>query len=457
MKLLVHNVNFYNFSFRPPSLERRFLLWGFILPLTFDFKKIDETKGTYIQIILLCLALIFGGLYILLEEQSTKLTPYQSTLRRITLIWWLYLLLSPLPVYLWKVNIEHYLKVLLPFILFGVSLSVMCSIERRMIAPSVIINMLLWSGLLGSVWRVVYAIVIAGLKFETIRWQILHPSIPFLLGFGVAGIYLKKNIKLSSISLLTGISIAILSVTRSYIISIFLIFIGILALELRNRSLLSCVRRIIFVGASSTLLILAIAITITIHFRPNVLSVWTKRLTEHSAQNGLDLTLITRIAEIKGQMELLNQNYLTLFLGNGIGYSYEWDPSTLSELPFKIVSGLSWFGGHSSWIYTFFSSGLILGAIFPFLLVFVLKRGYDATSQHIKFSSKNRSVIPFLIFMSYFGQSFTTNLLDERYGALILGIVIGSIFLYGNRELGIKQKVDKIKAKSYSIEQYSRI
>ena len=277
MILPTHYERWSKFGFRWPSRERRFLLWGFVLPLTFDFKKFEETEGTAIQIILLCMTLAFGGLYVLLEEQSSKINPYRSTLRRIVAIWWLYVAISPLPVFIWGVNIEQYLKVLLPFVLFGVALSVMCSIERRMIEPSVVFNMLLWAGLFGAAWRVIYAIGVTGLRIETIRWQILHPSIPFLLGFGVAGYYLKRHIVLSSVALLMGLSIAVLSVTRSYIITLSFIFVGIFALEIRKFSFLSGIRRMLRGGGIfRSLIILTLAIIIIVYFRQDIISVWAE-------------------------------------------------------------------------------------------------------------------------------------------------------------------------------------
>ena len=429
-------------AFRWPTLERRFLLCGFILPLTFDFKKLDETEGTVIQVILLIMTLGFGGLYVFIEEQSCKIISYQSKLRNYVLIWWFYLFISPLPIFIWHVNVEQYLKVLLPFVLFGVALSVMCSIERRMVEPSILFIMLLWAGLLGAVWRAIYAIGITGLRIETIRWQILHPSIPFLLGYGIAGYYLKNNLVWSSLALFMGMCVAVLSVTRSFIISLFFIFMGIIALEIQKSSILFCIRRILQGRVLfKTLFILLLAVMLTVCFRPDIISDWTGRFVDHRNFNGTDLTLITRIAEIKGQVSLLTHNYLTILIGNGIGNTYQWDYSTLSQLPFKVDQDISWFSGHSTWVYPFFSSGILLGIIFPIILIVGAKKGYHSATQQFKTIRSNYNVTAFIVFMSYFGQSFTTNLLHERYGGLILGIVVGAMFIYDGREFNIQKQL----------------
>ena len=93
----------------------------------------------------------------------------------------------------------------------------------------------------------------------------------------------------------------------------------------------------------------------------------------------------------------------------------------------------------------FFLSGLLLGAIFPLVLIIGAKNGYKAATQQFKTIHSKCSVTAFIVFMSYFGQSFTSNLLHERYGALILGIVVGTMFIYERRENRIREETKKLK------------
>lgn len=421
--------------FRRISLNRRLLLWGLIMPLAFDFKKIGETGGTFIQIILVFITFVCGGLYILLEQQSSKLLPYRSKLRHVTLIWWIFIISSPIPVFAWGVDKEHYLKVLLPFVLFGLGLSIMCSVERRMADPAILVEILVWAGLIGTTWRVLYAIVLGGLDLQTIRWQILGPSVSLLVGFGSAGLYMKDRKILASISLLLGLIVSVLSVTRSFLISVFFILGTIFAIELRSRSMSAALRRITSGKfLISAILIVACSLVLATYFRPDIISLWVSRITEHEAASGLDITMVTRIAEIKGQWTALCHNVATLMLGNGIGSYYEWDQNILSELPFKLVSDLQWFGGHSTWVYTFFSSGVLTGAILPVLLIYGLKSGYIAAARRLHCGAAAGSITAFLIYVSYLGTSFTTNLMNSRYGALIMGLILGTMFLYGRRQ-----------------------
>ncbi len=422
-----------SYIFRWPSLERRIILWGAVFPLAFDFKKFGEDGGVVIQSILVGLTLIFGGLYVLLEELSPRLTTHRSILLRVTIIWWIYLIISPLPVFISGVNIEHYLKVVLPFILFGLALLIMCSIERRNVDPFIVLNMLLWAVFFAVIWRVVYVVGIEGLSLDGIRWQILSPGIPYLIGFGITGIYLKERKTLSYSALLLGIGIAALSVTRSYIISLLFILAGLLIIEAQKRSLLSAIVLAAKIAFGGTLIIMIGAVVVS-YFRPDTIFIWTSRMMGHTNTSGMDLTLITRLAELKGQWTALTQSATTVLIGNGIGADYQWDQDILAALPFDMVRNPEWFAGHSTWSYPFFSSGLIFGLIPPLIIISSVGYGCMLVMQRCADDLSAGEVMSFIISLAYLGQSFTSNLFSERYGALILGVVVGSMFIYGNRE-----------------------
>ena len=422
-----------SYTFRWPSLERRIILLGAIFPLAFDFKKFGEEGGIIVQSILVGLTLLFGGLYVLLEQSSPRLASHRSMLLRATIIWWLYLILSPLPVFVLGVNIEHYLKVILPFILFGLALLIMCSVERRNIDPFAVLNMLLWAVFFAVIWRVVYVIGIEGLSLDGIRWQILSPGVPYLIGFGIAGIYLKKRRMLSYTAFLLGFGIAALSVTRSYLISLFSILLGLLIIEAQKRSLISVVVLTAKIAIGGTLIIMIGAVVVS-YFRPDMVFAWIGRMTGHSNTSGVDLTLITRLAELKGQWTALTQSAVTILIGNGIGANYQWDQDILASLPFDMVREPEWFAGHSTWSYSFFSSGLVLGFVPPLILIFGMGYGCISVVRRSADALSIGEVMSFLIALAYVGQSFTSNVFSERYGALILGVIIGSMFIYGNKE-----------------------
>ncbi len=414
-------------AFRRANLTRRALLVGFLVPLALDVKKIGEDSGSFLQVLMLVATLFCGVLYLMLEWSSTSRRTYKSSLRPTTIAWWVFITVSPFPVLIWVVPIDHYLNVLLPFLLFGVALSVMSAIERRNVDPKIVLDILVWGALLSTVWRALYAVVISGLSIETMRWQILGPAVPFLIGYGVAGLYLARRRAMALVALSIGAAIVAISVTRSYLITVLFVFVGILLIEARRRSLVRA-------GSVSMKMLLLLvtagmaAVAAVWFVRPDVVGVWIERLTGQTTDTGLDITMVVRFAEYRGQLDALSRNVYTLLIGNGIGANYVLNDDLLATLSFQLNDSAAWFGGHSTWIFTFFSSGLILGAVVPIVLLLVLVRGYFTSAS--RYMLANDSCKVFIIYLAYMGQSFTANLMNERYGALILGVVAGSILIY---------------------------
>lgn len=425
-------------ALRKASLNRRALLVGFLMPLALDVKKIGDDSGVALQALLVGTTLLCGALYIALEWLSPSCRTYKSLLRPITMAWWAYIALSPLPVLLWSVDINHYLNVLLPFVLFGVGLTIMTAIERRNIDPKVVFEVLVWGALLSTVWRAVYAVAISGLSIDTIRWQVASPAGPFLIGYGAAGLYFRKRRTLAAVALLAGAISILISVTRTSLIILILVVGGLLLIDARRRSLVRSAR-----SSMKFLLLLAtvgtVAVAVAVYARPDVLGDWTGRLTQNRTDTGMDFTLITRLAEYRGQLDALTRNAFTLLVGNGIGADYLWDSHLLAALPFQVDESARWFAGHSTWVFPFFSSGIILGAIVPIVFVSVLVRGYSASTAS-RSSLGDDAATAFVIYLAYFGASFTANLLHERYGALILGVVSGAILIYAAKLRSLKEQ-----------------
>ena len=429
--------------FRSPGRDRRIFLYGFLLPLALDVKKfVDQIDSTF-QVILVVVSLISAGFYFTLEWFSRDIRFARSKLRSFTALWWMFIAFSPLPVWLWYVDLVHYLKVLLPFVLFGVGLVVMIGVERRRVDPMFLIDLLLWASLLSTFWRIVYAIYIGGLSIETIRWQILSPSTPFLIGYGIGGLYLRRRFKLSAFALLVGLCSALLSITRTYILILFAVLLGLCVIEMRKRSLKGVIKTSIRVGVG-IVIIGFVGGAITQHVRPEFFEIWVQRIFKHQVAGLLDITLVTRIAEYSGQFQALKKNAWTLLIGNGIGSDYTWDAKILSLLPFSAAHTTRWFAGHSTWIYPFFANGIIFGTIVPVLMIGVLLSGFKAASTPEKNCGKINAILPFLILLAYFGNSFTANLFHERYTGIILSVVSSSvIILRGN----LRQRSPKLDRK----------
>src|SRR5690606_14740610 len=58
---------------------------------------------------------------------------------------------------------------------------------------------------------------------------------------------------------------------------------------------------------------------------------------------------------------------------------------------------------------------------------------FMAASAHLRKGRYREAVIVLVVYLSYFGQSFTANLLHERYTGVILGILAGASLIYRGR------------------------
>ncbi len=408
------------------------LLVGFLLPLAFDVKKFGDQGDSTFQVVLVIMSLASAGLYLLLELFSPDIRNAGSRLRTYAAVWWIYIVFSPLPVLLWEGDPVHYLKVLLPFILFGTGLVVMAAAERRRVDPSAVLDKLVWAALVSTIWRAIYATAIGGLSVETIRWQVLGPGVPFLIGYGLGCLYLRRHRTLAAIALVTGLITALLSITRSYIATTALVLVGLLIVDARRRSVLGAVRS----GSKLlTMLVLAVlvAAAVTGAVRPDFFDVWVHRMSHLKPQDGLDITLVTRLAEYRGQISALTHSAATLLVGNGIGANYTGDAGVLQVLSLDVPNAPQWFAGHSTWVYPFFASGIVLGAFVPLVLLGVLIRGFAAASTSVARGGSSDAVLAFAVLLAYLGQSFTANLFHERYTGVILSVVAGASLTYAGR------------------------
>lgn len=428
-------------KFNRPGLNRKILFLGMLLPLAFDMKKFDDS-GSSLQVLLVAVSLMCASIYFAAEWLSRDIRASRSKLRSTTTLWWVYLAISPFPVLLWKVDPVHYLKVLLPFVLFGVGLIVMMAAERRRIDPGIMLDVLLWGCVVSTIWRVIYSVWVGGFSIETIRWQILGPGVPFLLGYGVAGLYVKRRRALAATALIIGLVVALLSITRSFVLSGALVLAGIMAVETRRRSALYAAGRGIrlfgFLAAIG-----AAAVALAIWFRPEMLDTWMGRLFAHRVEGGMDITLVTRLAEYRSQVDSMTRSLSTLLLGNGIGAEYTWDSRILKILPFESNATTHWFAGHSTWIYPFFASGIILGAVVPFVIFRAVLSAFNATAISAHGSLAWGPVTAFVIFLAYLGQSATANLFHERFAGLILGMLSGVALIYAGADSG-KNRTDTV-------------
>ncbi|HZR35839.1 MAG TPA: hypothetical protein VFA75_10725 [Nevskia sp.] len=416
-----------------PTFLRASLLWGFLLLLGFDFRKQDDTSGAAVQFALLGGVLGCGFLFIMLESISRRRVQHSSFDNGPMMIWTLYLAYTVIPVLVWGIQLDRYFKVLLPMILFGTGIAVMHHYDRRGYDPRWLINVLFWTSLISAMWTPIYAIALSGLDISQARFQIIGPGLSFLLGYGAASIFVKRNHGRATLGLVYAVMIVLLSITRSFAIGLVLIMLALMAVDAKRRNFaIAMTRGIRMVGI--VLVLGTVAIGAAIAVRPNTQTMWSQRVQHQKAAGGQDITYITRLAEYYGQWKAMTATPMSFFVGKGVGSEYVWDQGILNKLDADVVDETHWWlGGHSTWIYPFYSNGAIMGLIVPFMFIYSLRSGYVSASKATDPTDFEGATILFVVLITYLGQSFTGNILSGRYTSLILGVVVGGLMIYARR------------------------
>ena len=435
-------------KFKKPNLLNQFLLIGLLVPLSMDSKYFSFGQGDLFKIILIGISISCAFFYLLLEFLSARPFSGYSWLQVVLIVWWGYLLFSPIPVFFWKGNLIHYLKIILPFFLYGIGLMVVVATEKRRIDPAILIDILLWGALLSVLWKVPLLLT-SEVSFKMVRLKILGPGVPLLLGYGIAGLYLWRRPKLSGIAFSMAFTCVLLSFTRSYIICAFFVISGLIIADVRRRSVFQTARsgtKLIFLLTFFVIL----AGVLSFFLCPDLVVIWFDRLFHHHTSAGMDITLLIRFAEYTGQLDALTKNALTFLIGNGIGANYTWDTEILRTLPFIVQNQTFWHAGHSTWVYPFFASGIFFGMFLPLIFLWVLAAGFSAASVGEARGGAREAVLAFAIYLSYLGLSFTANVFNEHWTGLILGIVSGVLMVYSGK-VGVKSSFGLGSLKSIGV------
>lgn len=409
----------------------RVLVWVYVFSFAFDFK--GDVGGSTIQFIYAGLALVsaISFIFVSMHRRFRCKTAMAGLVR----LWWLYLLSTLLTAVIAQVEWGRYIRVVFPTILAGISLLIIREVAVRNASPFEVIRPLLFAAVASIFFRAFYAVFVAGIDMEDMRYQILSPAIPFLIGYGVWLIFERRRLRLIPLLGFTAsIAVVILSITRTYLLSVAALALGFFVLSVRDNLVRNVNRFLILI-----ILFLAgiPALIAVIYLRPDFAEIWRLRLFHLQTATGGDITLLTRLAEYSGQWYELTSNFISLLFGRGVGSTYVWSDAYNTLLAAYVpemqqygeVS--SWYGGHSLWMYSIYTGGVLFGWMVPLVFIWTLKISYAAAirskSHDITLWHRYTS-LPFFLFLAYFAQTFVRDNFVERFEGLILGILCGLSF-----------------------------
>ena len=414
--------------------EEKALLWIYIFAFVFDYK--GQEGGSLPQFAMAGFSLAAGTGFILFRSRrrETKTIKLYPNLKKVTILWWSYLLSTVLTALIAGVVFGRYIRVFFPLLLCGISLLIICKFQKRLIDPNEIIKPLLLASLIAVLWKIYYAAQVANIDMYNMRYQILSSGgIVFLLAYVFAGVISREQLSIFHIIMLCIIGIcSFLSITRSLIILIFFMGCGYFWIALNKPFQTNIKRTLLLVSIS--ILALIPAWYIADQLRPGFLHDWTNRMF-HQYYGGMDITLSTRLAEWSGQILSLTENMRSLIFGKGLGSEYFWDYNFFFALKSAyswndLINKSGWYGGHSMWVYSLYSGGLLFGWVIigiSFLSLFRIMAVVN--KKHLNNDNLLKNNAPLLLFLilGFISQGFTSHPLSKRFFAIIAGIVFGMI------------------------------
>lgn len=401
----------------------------YVFSFVFDFKG-QESGGAVIQFIFLSISL--SSAFVLLVAPSAINRGYllSPICKKLITIWFVFLISSLIPLIYFNIPFSQYIRVVTPFVLFAISLLIVIKLYKKGIQFNDIIMPIVWAAIISTIWTPFYYFVILNFSMEEVRFQIISPLIPIIFSFSFVKLFFEKRIDFVAFFILAlAVSLIVLSLTRVYLLLIAIVVIMLFMLSKGNV-------RYYFMKKGFRLSLLGFAVFIVFlpvleSIRPGFLMSWIGRLFAGQTDLGIDITLLARIAEYNGQMQLLFENFISPFIGRGLGSTYVWDETyfyLLSEV-FK-ESNLEnlepWNTGHSLWVYSIYSGGIIFGFLIP--IYFILNCYHAAKQMKIALNKDDLEQAKIVVFSTlcifgFISLSFTSHPFGVRLTGLILGIL----------------------------------
>lgn len=424
-------------------------LFFFLFPICFDYKS-SFGSSSILQIVFTAICLMGAGLVITLPRPTIRKYSLKA-INRQCLCGVGLLLLAIMSQVINENPLKDMARVFMLLLVFVLSALVVRKLALIGYDMSRFFNWLVIACLMAVLWRFVQGMSVIKAGLAEARSSITSPVLPFILAYGLSRVFLLgiADVIGGACTMLAG-GIAILSITRSYLITIAAIGIGLSIVifqqirKNRNQSKLVglYVQRIVMVG-----MVFALTLGAVIIVRPNTLEVWNRRLHQKEAiGTSVDITYLTRAAENQGMMDRMKDPSSYAF-GKGLGAYYRWGLDYWTRLvPYL---GTTYFvypvntASHNFWYYVFFSLG---GGGLLLILINVCNPvvGWirnQAISEKIQ-RNNLLEIIPFIATLAWLSLTYTSNPLGERFGALVFGATLALTCLnrpFDSRWSGIKR------------------
>ena len=415
-----------NLSIKVKKLES-ILIYFFIVSLSFDYKGVNE-GGTIFHFLLLSITILsFLLLYLTLKQQKfINALPYEAKI--ITILWFCFLAACFVSYIINGIEFARFIRVILPYILTGLTLIICCLLYSRNKDLGLLYQPIMTALVVSCIFTPFSALVLKGVSLDVMRYQILSPILPLLVAYIIAQFFSYPLNKVKIVfSILVFFSTVALSVTRSYLIILF--FSLIFFIVSISKSERSSFYKKIMVFFPITIFLILLLLPVILWLRPDLIEVWYLRLFVTSNELGFDITATTRLAEYNGQLNLLFESFKSALFGLGMGSEYTKDVNYFDLLSQVIAlhsleDEATWTSGHSLWIYTLYSTGILFGSFIIVCTWISMHRSYiNLKNEIVFFIGYQKIILVFysMICVAIIGAAFTANPLGERLTGIMFG------------------------------------
>lgn len=332
-------------------------------------------------------------------------------------------------------DFRNYITVAAPYIIMSASFFFLGALCRRHGVNKVaeyFLPLVAVASLISCIWQVFYGVTAFGGGLEGLRYRIISPLTPFALSIFFAMYYVGTK-KITSLLVLAMLLLIILiSQTRSYLITIAAVII--LVTYGNSKSQIEFTKKTIVISSASFILLFLLYVSGGVGSQ--IINMWTTRIIGSSSQFGFDITTASRLAEYNDQMTCLFSSTMNMILGCGIGAPYDYSGyyadfirEVLGEK--GVIQGY-WNGGHSLWVYTLYSSGLIFGLAMNLFFIFC---GFSALSvihtyRKAPINEKRLPIMTSTALIAILSTGFTGFPLGTRSAAFFMGSLMAIVIAY---------------------------
>lgn len=392
---------------RVPSALVHSCMFVAIVLFAFDFKANPGASNTWQSALLGLNIGLMAVLMVLLKFWDVKL----SAVSWIGLLWMIGQVVNY--IYRDRIALIDILRWGFPFFALFIYAHIVQSALVRGMKREWIISSVLISAFISTYFSIASAILFKGLNMAEMRYQILSPILPIAIAFSIGMLVFKGKSLLLPIMMLSGTAFSLLTaITRTTVFMVlisFLLYFLYGILEARNYSV--SLRKIATLG-----FVVLGSLSVALSVRPTLWDDWIGRFYWGGSKVSTDDdAVLGRMMEYQGQLQYWGESSLNKLIGLGVGHPY---PSYAGEAVFT---------GHGMWVYSLFTSGILLCWALPAVFIYLLVQGYRNSVHCGKDSFYQYYAFICVAAAAILVYSMTAHPLGTRLAGVIYGVLIGLV------------------------------